>query len=303
MPVSDAALRAGLAEALGRPVTTVVRRPWPYTSSLPMEELVVDGGAPLLFKDLTPRARASRPAFLVDPVREVEAYRTLPAALDAPACLGAVVDAERIWLFLERVDGIPLWQATRIEAWEATARWAARMHAAPPPAAAQRAHLLRHDAAHLRRWVDRAAALAPGGTLDGARPAAEAAIARLGRWPVRLIHGELYPSNVLVQGDPRGPAPRIRPVDWETAGLGPGVLDLAALLAGDWTADDRARLTRAYRDALGDALPEGFAEAVDAARLLVALQWLGWSASWSPPAEHRHDWAADVRELAARIRA
>jgi aminoglycoside phosphotransferase (APT) family kinase protein len=268
---------------------------WPYGSSAPMEELVVPGLGRVLFKDLTPGQRPSRPAFLVDPLREVEAYESLLDGLDAPACHAAVVADGRAWLFLELVDGIPLWQAEGPEAWDATARWLARLHAAPAP---DGAHLLTYDADHLLAWVERAIALAPAGTLGAAPEAARRAAERLAAWPVSFVHGELYPSNVLVQRSASGP--RIRPLDWETAGVGPGILDLAALTSGDWRRGERARVVDVYREALS-CVPDGFDEAFDAARLFVALQWLGWSREWSPPPEHRHDWAADARELAARI--
>ena len=104
--------------------------------------------------------------------------------------------------------------------------------------------------------------------------------------PQTLIHGELYPSNVLV--DP----PRVCPVDWEMAAIGPGVIDLAALCGG-WETVAAARLTAAY----------GPVDASDLARacLHLALQWLGWSAGWKPPPEHSHDWLGEalalVREL------
>ncbi|MDP1846438.1 MAG: hypothetical protein Q8K79_01500 [Solirubrobacteraceae bacterium] len=294
--MSDAELRAGLATALGGEIGALRRLPWPYGSSVPVEELRIAGRAPLLFKDLTPRPRPSRPAFLVDPLREVEAYTTLLHGLDAPACHGALVDDERVWLFLELVDGVPLWQADGLAAWEATARWLARMHAAPVP---QGVHLLRYDAAHLRRWVDRALAMSSD-DLGAVRAPALRAVQRLAAWPAAFVHGELYASNVLVQQTVRGP--RVRPVDWETAGIGPGLLDLAALTAGDWPGDRRARVVAAYRDALpATAAGPEFRAALDAARLLVALQWLGWSDDWTPPPGHRHDWAADARALAARI--
>lgn len=297
MPVSDAELRAGLATALGGEIGALRRLPWTYGSSVPVEELRIAGRAPMLFKDLTPRARPSRPAFLVDPLREVEAYTTLLRGLDAPACHGAVVADDRVWLFLELVDGVPLWQAEGLGAWEATARWLARLHAAPVRAGA---HLLRYDGAHLRRWVDRAIAMSGDRELAGVRGPALRAVERLEAWPPAFVHGELYPSNVLVQQTADGP--RVRPVDWETAGIGPGVLDLAALTAGTWPPQRRARVVAAYRDALpAAAAGPDFEATLDAARLLVALQWLGWSDDWTPPPEHRHDWSADARELAARI--
>jgi hypothetical protein len=251
-----------------------------------MEVVSAPGLAPLLFKDLGARGTGSRPAFLADPAREIAAHDLLPDALDAPRRLGAVQDDRRAWLFLELAAGQPLWQVAGLEAWEATARWLARLHATPLP---RSRHLLRHDAALARRWLDRALALRP--ELAAAAPAAHAAIERLGRSPVVLLHGELYPSNVLV-----APGARIRVVDWETIGAGPAVLDLAALTAGAWDPDQRARVVAAYRDAAGAGAP-GDAE-LTAARLVVALQWIGWSASWTPPPEHRHDWTGEALALA-----
>ena len=289
---SDAALRAGLGRLLGRPAGGIRRAPWAYSSSVAMEEVRVPGGPVLLLKETTPRPRPSRPAFLLDPEREAEAYATLPAGLDLPVCHGTLREGGRTWLVLEHVDGAPLWQREDLAAWEATARWAARLHAL---AAIETPRGLRQDAAHLHRWIDRALAMAPPGALDGVEAPARRAADRLAAPPAARLHGELYPSNVLVQDGPHGP--RIRPVDWETAGTGPGVLDLAALVAGAWDPARRERLVAAYRGALV-RVPAGFGAAVDAARLLVALQWLGWSDAWRPPPEHAHDWAADARALA-----
>jgi aminoglycoside phosphotransferase (APT) family kinase protein len=111
-----------------------------------------------------------------------------------------------------------------------------------------------------------------------------------------LVHGELYASNVLVDE----PALRVRAIDWETVGLGPGLLDVAALVSGHWSGGERDAVVAAYR-AGGAPAGADFDGTLDAARLLVALQWLGWSSTWSPPAEHRHDWQADARLLAERI--
>jgi Ser/Thr protein kinase RdoA (MazF antagonist) len=192
----------------------------------------------------------------------------------------------RSWLFLELVEGIPLWQADELGAWEAAAARLAALHAAPVPRGAR---LLRHDAAHLGRWVDRA--LTQTAALAGAEPAARAAVERLAALPAVLVHGEAYPSNVLIDGHDRA-----RLVDWETAGTGPGVLDLAALTSGAWDHAERSRVVAAYAAAAGAEAPSGAELA--AARLLVALQWLGWSRSWTPPPEHRHDWLGDALALA-----
>jgi aminoglycoside phosphotransferase (APT) family kinase protein len=117
-------------------------------------------------------------------------------------------------------------------------------------------------------------------------PAAQVAFARLARLPRTLIHGELYASNVLVSGD------RIAAVDWEMAAIGPGVIDLAALVTG-WDPDSQRRIVAAF----GEVAPADRA----AARLALALQWLGWSARWDAPAEHRCDWLAEAREAASEL--
>jgi len=282
--VSDRDLRAALAGVLGRDPGRLTREPWPYASSTPMERVSADGLAPLLFKDSSTRDGASRPGFLADPLRELETYPLLPAAAGAPRCLGAV--PERAWLYLELIEGVPLWQAHDLGAWEAAAARLAALHAAPVPGGPR---LLRHDRAHLGRWVDRALDHTPA--LAGAEAPARAAVERLAALPAVLVHGEAYPSNVVI--DEHGGA---RLVDWETVGTGPGVLDLAALTSGAWEPAARDRVVAAYCAAAGAAAPSG--EDLAAARLLVALQWLGWSRSWTPPPEHRHDWLGDALALA-----
>lgn len=297
MPVSDAELADVLASALGRPVLIRARRRWEYQSSVPIERLSVAGCPPLLFKDLSARV-GSAPRFVVDPRREIEAYMRHLGGLDAPACVAAVGSADRAWLFLEQVDGVPLWQAAGERPWLATARWLARLHTRPAPAPAGR--LLVRDRSHLMRWVERALAFAPPGSLGGVREAALAAVDRLVELPTTLIHGELYAANVMVQTGPG--EPRVRPLDWEMAGIGPGLLDLAALVSGDHPPPLRRAIVGAYAEQAGVSVGDSeFAVGLAAARLLVALQWIGWVRGWAPPPEHAHDWAADARRLAGSL--
>jgi aminoglycoside phosphotransferase (APT) family kinase protein len=294
--VSDAELAAGLNTAFGRRVALEERRPWARRSSLPMEELRVDGEW-LLFKDVSRGPRPPRPAFMVDPLREIAVYRELlgPAAVGAPALRGAFAErgGRRAWLFLERVDGVPLDEAGELGAWEDAARWLADLHARslPPPGAGR---LLRYDAAWLRRWPARALRREP--VLARVAAAAERAVEHVSAWPAGLVHGEFYPANVLVAGG------RIRPVDWETAGLGPGLLDIAALTSGGWDARERARVELAYHDALPAERRPGageLAQALRHARLLLALQWIGWDARFTPPEQHAFDWLGEVERLVA----
>src|SRR5262249_28754309 len=126
-------------------------------------------------------------------------------------------------------------------------------------------------------------------------PGYERVVDRLAALPTTLVHGELYASNVLLAGN------RVCVVDWELAGIGPGVLDVAALTAGLGETDASA-LAGTYRLALEDRPdPTEFGFALDSARLHLALQWLGWSPDWAPPPEHALDWRAELPRLVERV--
>jgi hypothetical protein len=334
--LDTAELRAALEQSLARRATgpARVRRlqrcPLARPSSFAIEGLDVDldDGTclRLVFKDLSPAAlpaatRRAKPAFLYDPRREIEVYRkVLPAlGLGTAVCHAVVADerAGRYWLFLERSPGRELYQVGEFAAWEEAARWLARLHdraAGEAAALAGAARLVRHDADYYRLWMRRARAV-PGGSGGGGRRARarlvrlagryEEVVARLASLPVTVIHGEFYASNVLVSPTASG-GWAVCPVDWETAALGPGLVDLAGLTAGRWTPEQREALARAYRAALPPGSPaavppESFAAALDCCRLHLAVQWLGWSAGWSPPPEHRHDWLGEALALADRL--
>ncbi len=87
--------------------------------------------------------------------------------------------------------------------------------------------------------------------------------------------------------------------------MGPGLVDLAALVAGKWTEDEKEALALAYHAALpGDRADrptaEEFLRDLHDCRLHLAVQWLGWSAEWRPPAEHDHDWLGEAIMLAEK---
>lgn len=314
MPVADADLREALAGVLGEPVRALSRRPGAYGSSYAIEDLEVTlsgGGAPLrlVFKDvaaasLAPAAAGAKPAELIDSAREIAAYRDVlrPAGVDAPGCIGSVSEpgAGRYWLFLEAVDGVPLWQVEDPSVWDEAARWLARLHGSAAPRASCSPHLLSYDAAYFRRWIARATEYTPGDALARVAGSWERVVERLCGWPRAFVHGEFYPSNVLVQD-----GARVRPLDWEMAGTGPGLIDVAALVAGGWSAAERERMALAYLEALPAGAPrpsrDELLDALAHARLYVAVKWLGWSPEWSPPAEHAHDWLADALAIAEEL--
>ncbi|MGY1688902.1 phosphotransferase family protein [Geodermatophilus sp. SYSU D01105] len=316
-----------MTSCLRRPcrIVTLRGRPYIYSTSFRLEELEVelDDGTrlDLVLKDLgragmLPGARRSKPAFLYDPLREIEAYADiLPLqALGTARCYGTLDDGGP-GLILEKVPGRELYQVGEPPVWHDVARWLAGMHDGFTDHAGElqesRAHLIRYDAAYYRRWLDRAcSALVDGVATEDQRSALRRVGAGLGRalerlatMPVTFLHGELYASNVLVV---EGVADRrVCAVDWEMAGLGPGLLDVAALCSG-WDEGTSRALALSYRRALRPrpGWPPGaeeFLALLDCCSLCVAVQWLGWAPGWSPPPDHARDWLGQAVQLAERL--
>ena len=334
--VSDADVQEALQGLLPRQVAGpcriahVERRPTPSRSSFALDEVTVrlETGASLslMFKDLSPQALVEgadnvKPAFLYDPRREIEVYRAILSheRFGTPAYYGAVVDEARgrYWLFIERVPGVELYQLGDLAIWKEAARRLARLHlrlGETPAPSAETVPLVRYDAGFYRRWALRARSFLPHarpspsaealGAIDRLVGRYDRVVERLTAMPATVIHGECYPSNILVHELPA--AVRICLVDWETAALGPGLVDLAALTSGRWTDRQRAALAMAYyaaaQEAGGSLEPEGrFLETLDYCRLHLAVQLLGWSQAWSAPPQHAHDWLGEALRLSERL--
>jgi Phosphotransferase enzyme family len=320
--ISDRELLEALDGQLdGRTVIALRRHPYRYATSASLEEVIVvtEGGAEvaLLLKDLCrqrllDQARATKPDFLHEPRRELEAYRRIlgPAGL-GPRCHAAVGDPSRSrhWLLIEKVPGVELWQIEELSVWEAVAAWVGGLHARFAARLAQvreaNPYLLEHSESWFRFWRKRAGAALARSTDRRARELERAlgrydeAVGALVALPRALVHGEFYPSNVLVVRE--DDSIRVCPVDWEMSAIGPGLIDLAALVGG-WASTERGRLADAYCRGLAAAGPAGPApETLDPGlslcRLHLALQWLGWSSDWRPPKEHAHDWIGEALAL------
>jgi len=283
-------------------VEILERRPYAYRTSFPLDEARVrlrDGEeAVALLKELSRSSldegtRLAKPAFVHDPGREIAVYEKILAGRDLGTArwYGSISepDDDRYAVLLEKVDAAELWQLGEIEAWERAARWAARLHTTVEPGSVP--CLLRYDADYFRVWLDRARSFRPETRTEVLVRAHELAVARLSKLRVSFVHGEFYASNILVSAD------RVCPVDWEMAGTGPGVLDLAAL-ATAWQGADTTRLLTAYGDERGAPVDEAD---FDAARLVLAVQWLGWAETWTPPLEHATDWLAEANAAAERL--
>src|SRR5207245_1803319 len=203
----------------------ISRKPYAFGTSHRLDEVEMerpDGTrTTLLRKDLRwsqfgVSARDVKPDFLYDPQREIEAYQIL-AKFDLG--LPKVYETGADWFVLEKVPGVELWQIGDLDTWIDAAGWLARLHILNAGHGQSSNALLRYDEAYLTIWPRRAAQRHP--ELRDIVDRYGAVVDTLCAEPVTLIHGEFYPSNVIVAGD------RIAPVDWEMSGFGPGVIDLA----------------------------------------------------------------------------
>ena len=257
-----------------------------------------DVGGILMRKDLSPGARVHgrppRPAFVEDIEREPAAYAKVLGPLGiGPRCLGMGRD----WLLLERIHAPELWQLGDVGTWIDVARWIAVMHVRLAAADTTGVRLVVHNETLFGAWRRRAARR---GVSRAVLEAHERACVVLLESPSGVLHGDLYPSNLLVHP---GPPVQVWPVDWELMGHGPTVLDLAALTSGRWGPRDRQAMVDAYIGASPQPEPAcGWESALDAARLQLCVQWLGMPGRWVPPPAHTHDWGADALELAGRFR-
>jgi hypothetical protein len=212
---------------------------------------------------------------------EAEVYRRVlvDAGLPVPRFHGAAAagPAGEVWLaigYLERC--LRLRDSRDLGHWEQAAAWSGRFHAGQEargrgPATS---FLIDYDAAYYAGWARRTAESAAALGLDlpwlaGLCRRWEAALVGLLEAPRTVIHGEYCPKNILVDDG------AVYPVDWESAALGCGEIDLATLT--DHCEPEMAlRCELAYRLARWpQGAPPDFARALELARLYVHLRWLG----------------------------
>jgi phosphotransferase family enzyme len=309
-------------------IVRVETRPLPYASSFAIEEVDVwfddDSRIDLVCKatgdpDLLPAARRIKPAFLRNPFREIAVYESILqlCAVGAPRYYGGLVDRRRgqYLLFLERVNGRPLAEVGDFNVWLSVSSQLARLHAEIAPHAGRISSiapwvpLIQYDAAFYRRWMRRArrfllnADLKTRARLRWLASHYEAVVEEVAALPVALVHGEFYASNILIESQ-AGQA-CVRPLDWELAGLGCPLMDLAALTAG-WADERRSELAFSYYAEVNPHAsswlePDAFLRAIECCRVQLAVQCLGWARNWTPPRSHAQDWLGEALRAAERL--
>jgi hypothetical protein len=155
------------------------------------------------------------------------------------------------------------------------ARWIGQFHNATEECLldASMRSLTRYDAEYYLAWSRRTSLLADHlrqrfpwlTTLCGRF---EEVVALLLASPQTVIHGEYYPSNVLFRGK------TVYPIDWESAAVAAGEIDLASLTE-NWGAEIERQCELEYqRVRWPEGSPAEFERRLCSARLYLQFRWL-----------------------------
>jgi hypothetical protein len=267
-------------------LTVVHRERSPYSTTFPCEMVTCrfqDGSKLQLFCKYTGAIDYTGHGHRGKVRREIAVYQDVlgPLNLSQPRFYGSYTDSRtgQDWLILEYLD-----DSLRVQKVEGAvlvaARWIARFHAANQARLANfpPAFLKTYDGEYYQGWVSRTCEFA--GSLHQRFPWLATLCQRsrdllpaLTASPSTVIHGEYYPKNILFH---RG---RVCPVDWESAAIAEGLIDLAFLTEG-WGEDMSRRLELEYQQARWPhGPPADFDRLIDIARLYVHFRWLGDVAS------------------------
>jgi hypothetical protein len=237
-------------------------------------------------------------------VYEAEVYRRVlrPLGASTPRFYGSHRDRDEFtWLILEYLDRSHRVNKAPDEAIVLAAAWIGGFHAACEPRIddVELSFLRRYDADYYQGWARR--------TLEFCAPSLErrpwlpvlcerfgAVVEELLRPPLTVVHGEYYPKNILFQDH------AVYPIDWESAAIGRGEIDLASLIEG-WPQDIATRCVEEYERARWpQGTPDGFERRFDAARAYMILRWLGDRPYWTQLESAEHDFE-QLRRTAERL--
>jgi hypothetical protein len=181
------------------------------------------------------------------------------------------------WLVLEYLDGyLRVNQTAETYAMRLTARWIGRFHAITERllSSAFVSFLNNYDYGYYAAWQTQMSMIPDRlkrsfSWLADLCKHSEGFIEPLATASPTVLHGEFYPSNALIRDGV------VSVVDWESAGLGSGELDLAALTQGPWPEDVVLGCEEEYRLARWPkGCPADFTRTLTAARLYFAFRLL-----------------------------
>ncbi len=291
------------------PVTIVNREFNVFESTFPSEILMCrfDNGSELqLFCKYSTDEHFDSHGHRGDVEYEAAVYRHLldPLELSRPGFYGARTDPTtgQTWLFLEYLEhDFRLGKAPDPNAMRLAARWIARFHALHEERLSRPSlgFLNRYTNEYYRGWANRTGDLTSNvhdrfPWLPVVCERFPALIAHLLEQPATIIHGEYYSHNVIFRDG------KIYPVDWQSAAIAVGEIDLAALTAA-WPAETVEECVVEYRQTRWPrGCPASFQKTLDAARVYLDLRWLGDPSECNTP-EGRLEYLEDLRALAERL--
>jgi hypothetical protein len=286
-----ASLRAALSShgLVSARITVLDRRPMPCASSSPSEVVTcrVNGGEPLrLYCKYSARHGNTAHGHRGDRVYEAMVYQDVlqPLQMFTPAFYGAYPNpiCNEVLLLLEDLSPCSrMNQSSEPKAMHLAAQWIGRFHAVNQERLGEIGPTVhRYDTNYYQGWAERTVELSaplhqryPWLQLlcDNYMKLIELLLAA----PQTVIHGEYYPDNILVRDG------TVCPVDWESAAVAAGEIDLASLTDG-WPRG----LARAYeheyrRTRWPKGGTQGFEKRLDVARMYLQLRWLGDRPEWT----------------------
>lgn len=280
---SDAVLSSALAEGLGGRVTIVSREPATTRGTFPGEIVVCEVDGDRLEKvfcksggDVSHKAHGHRGDVAYE--RKVYAEILMPMGSFAgiPEFLGPWVEAAN-WLVIRYLPEAHKFTKTRQAQSRvlAAAEWLGGLHRKLQETAnSATTQFLVYDEAFYRGWSSRLLSLSQELAVSPTwLPLAcsrfdELVPVLLGA-ELTIIHGELYPGNILVSEE------QMYVVDWESAALAPGEVDLASLIE-NWPEEIAASCIDAYRSTRWpEGPPQNHERVLELARLYLGFRWLG----------------------------
>ena len=221
---------------------------------------------------------------------EAAVYRRViqPLALSPCRFYGVQVDPQtgQHWLAVDYLEG---WQRVDWH-WEAgslaeAARWMGHFHLVNESRLGDLGFLKRYTPDYYLGWVSRTteyARLAPTQYrwLEPLCARFPEAMRLMMEGRHTVIHGEYAMLNILYRDG------KVCPIDWESAAIAPGEIDIAALTDGTWGEEVVAACELAYRHARWpNGAPPNWMKTAAAARLYWQFRWIG----------QRPDWTADSK--------
>jgi Phosphotransferase enzyme family len=307
-------LDAAVRRAAGRraEVVGMHRTPSPYAGVFPSEVVSVEltsGERISIFVKHIGEEQQGHPDKRVRE-REVRVYDELlgDCGLPVPRFLGSAWNEAmgRRELFLEYIDGWNL-KYQELRHWHTAARHLAQLHLAFARRGDRllgRDFLLRLDRSYLFAWAWRAVAAVSSlstelaSRLQRTVDDLDVAVDLLVEQRPTLVHNDLAPKNVIA--DTSASPDRICIVDWEMAGVGCGLMDLAHLTYG-LPPKEAERMFNLYGEELtGTGLMPSHEDGkrlLASCRLHGTLYRLAHADVWRLPLERVGEWITDSEEL------